>query len=71
MILVRNSRDMVREFQSNREYFVFLLSTRAGGLGINLTSVRWRYVHVPCALALNGASLGLKLCCSDSCLSPV
>ena len=31
-------RDMVREFQSNRDYFVFLLSTRAGGLGINLTS---------------------------------
>mmetsp|Transcript_3759 Transcript_3759/g.5581 ORF Transcript_3759/g.5581 Transcript_3759/m.5581 type:complete len:1533 (-) Transcript_3759:135-4733(-) len=31
-------RDMVREFQSNPEYFVFLLSTRAGGLGINLTA---------------------------------
>lgn len=31
-------RDMVKEFQSNREYFAFLLSTRAGGLGINLTS---------------------------------
>lgn len=31
-------RDMVREFQTNPEYFVFLLSTRAGGLGINLTA---------------------------------
>jgi len=31
-------RDMVSEFQTNPEYFVFLLSTRAGGLGINLTS---------------------------------
>ncbi|GAB5360900.1 hypothetical protein AAMO2058_000667500 [Amorphochlora amoebiformis] len=31
-------RDMVREFQQNPEYFVFLLSTRAGGLGINLTA---------------------------------
>lgn len=30
-------RDMVREFQRNPEYFAFLLSTRAGGLGINLT----------------------------------
>jgi DNA helicase INO80 len=29
---------MVRDFQSNNAYFVFLLSTRAGGLGINLTS---------------------------------
>ncbi len=32
-------RDMVKEFQTNKDYFVFLLSTRAGGLGINLTSV--------------------------------
>ncbi len=31
-------RDMVDDFQSNRDIFVFLLSTRAGGLGINLTS---------------------------------
>jgi len=31
-------RDMVREFQTNPSYFVFLLSTRAGGLGINLTA---------------------------------
>lgn len=31
-------RDMVREYQTNPEYFIFLLSTRAGGLGINLTS---------------------------------
>eukprot|EP01090_Pellita_catalonica_P022131 TRINITY_DN8482_c0_g1_i1.p2 TRINITY_DN8482_c0_g1~~TRINITY_DN8482_c0_g1_i1.p2 ORF type:complete len:226 (-),score=30.65 TRINITY_DN8482_c0_g1_i1:110-787(-) len=31
-------RDMVHDFQTNPEIFVFLLSTRAGGLGINLTS---------------------------------
>ncbi|ELR24689.1 SNF2 family Nterminal domain containing protein [Acanthamoeba castellanii str. Neff] len=31
-------RDMVEDFQSNSDIFVFLLSTRAGGLGINLTS---------------------------------
>jgi hypothetical protein len=36
-------RDMVKEFQNNSSYFAFLLSTRAGGLGINLTSVRHHY----------------------------
>uniref|UniRef100_A0A671N293 Chromatin-remodeling ATPase INO80 n=1 Tax=Sinocyclocheilus anshuiensis TaxID=1608454 RepID=A0A671N293_9TELE len=31
-------RDMVADFQSRTDIFVFLLSTRAGGLGINLTA---------------------------------
>jgi hypothetical protein len=31
-------RDMVSTYQRDRSYFAFLLSTRAGGLGINLTS---------------------------------
>eukprot|EP00172_Hildenbrandia_rubra_P001549 Plantae.Rhodophyta-Hildenbrandia_rubra.ctg2115.p1 GENE.Plantae.Rhodophyta-Hildenbrandia_rubra.ctg2115~~Plantae.Rhodophyta-Hildenbrandia_rubra.ctg2115.p1 ORF type:complete len:1369 (+),score=220.38 Plantae.Rhodophyta-Hildenbrandia_rubra.ctg2115:6908-11014(+) len=31
-------RDMVANWQSNDELFVFLLSTRAGGVGINLTA---------------------------------
>ncbi|ALC46989.1 Ino80, partial [Drosophila busckii] len=31
-------RDMVADFQSRADIFVFLLSTRAGGLGINLTA---------------------------------
>ncbi|CAM8962312.1 unnamed protein product [Rhodiola kirilowii] len=31
-------RDMVRDFQNRNDIFVFLLSTRAGGLGINLTA---------------------------------
>ncbi|KAL6062519.1 putative DNA helicase ino80, variant 2 [Balamuthia mandrillaris] len=31
-------RDLVEDFQTNPDIFVFLLSTRAGGLGINLTS---------------------------------
>src|SRR3990167_6418532 len=31
-------RDMVSDFQQNDEVFIFLLSTRAGGLGINLTA---------------------------------
>ena len=29
---------MVQEFQSNPNVFVFILSTRAGGLGITLTA---------------------------------
>ncbi|KAK2185754.1 hypothetical protein NP493_223g02001 [Ridgeia piscesae] len=31
-------RDMVADFQTRTDIFVFLLSTRAGGLGINLTA---------------------------------
>ncbi|CAH8435782.1 unnamed protein product [Heterobilharzia americana] len=31
-------RDMVSQWQTNPRWFVFLLSTRAGGLGINLTA---------------------------------
>ena len=31
-------RDMVADFQTRQDIFVFLLSTRAGGLGINLTA---------------------------------
>ena len=34
---IADRRDMVNEFQSNRKIFAFLLSTRAGGLGVNLT----------------------------------
>jgi hypothetical protein len=29
---------MIDEFQNNRKIFVFLLSTRAGGIGVNLTA---------------------------------
>jgi DNA helicase INO80 len=32
-------RAMVNDFQENTDTFVFLLSTRAGGLGITLTAV--------------------------------
>ncbi|RAR14376.1 helicase SWR1 [Stemphylium lycopersici] len=35
---LEDRRDTVADFQSGRSIFVFLLSTRAGGLGINLTS---------------------------------
>ncbi|KAH7334613.1 SNF2 family N-terminal domain-containing protein [Rhizoctonia solani] len=35
---LEDRRDMVRDWQTNPNIFVFLLSTRAGGLGINLTA---------------------------------
>ncbi|GLJ11725.1 hypothetical protein SUGI_0175460 [Cryptomeria japonica] len=35
---VTNRHEMVKEFQTNTDIFVFLLSTRAGGVGINLTA---------------------------------
>ncbi|KAM7505400.1 hypothetical protein LguiB_004304 [Lonicera macranthoides] len=35
---IMDRRDMVNDFQSRNDIFVFLLSTRAGGLGINLTA---------------------------------
>lgn len=35
---ISDRRDMVRNFQNRNDIFVFLLSTRAGGLGINLTA---------------------------------
>jgi len=35
---VEDRRDMVEDFQNHPDIFVFLLSTRAGGLGINLTA---------------------------------
>ena len=35
---IADRRDMVNEFQVNDNIFAFLLSTRAGGLGVNLTA---------------------------------
>ena len=35
---IHERRDMVADFQNRQDIFVFLLSTRAGGLGINLTA---------------------------------
>ena len=35
---IADRRDMVNEFQTNDKIFAFLLSTRAGGLGITLTA---------------------------------
>lgn len=35
---IMDRRDMVRDFQQRNDIFVFLLSTRAGGIGINLTA---------------------------------
>lgn len=36
--VVSDRRDMVDEFQQNDQIFAFLLSTRAGGLGVTLTA---------------------------------
>jgi SNF2 family DNA or RNA helicase len=36
---------MIDEFNTNRDIFVFLLSTRAGGIGINLTSADIAIFH--------------------------
>lgn len=35
---ISDRRDMVAQWQTDSRWFVFLLSTRAGGLGINLTA---------------------------------
>ncbi|KAI3526049.1 hypothetical protein L1887_05212 [Cichorium endivia] len=35
---IMDRRDMVKDFQLRNDIFVFLLSTRAGGVGINLTA---------------------------------
>ncbi|XP_071720212.1 chromatin-remodeling ATPase INO80-like [Rutidosis leptorrhynchoides] len=35
---ITDRRDMVKDFQLRNDIFVFLLSTRAGGVGINLTA---------------------------------
>ncbi|XP_024964128.1 DNA helicase INO80 isoform X3 [Cynara cardunculus var. scolymus] len=35
---IMDRRDMVKDFQHRSDIFVFLLSTRAGGVGINLTA---------------------------------
>merc|ERR1712157_705258 len=35
---ISERRDMVNDFQNRDDIFAFLLSTRAGGLGINLTA---------------------------------
>lgn len=36
--LLQDRKFMVQEFQTNPNVFVFILSTRAGGLGITLTA---------------------------------
>jgi len=36
--LLSDRRDMVSDFQTRDDIFIFMLSTRAGGIGINLTA---------------------------------
>ncbi|CAJ0943298.1 unnamed protein product, partial [Mesorhabditis belari] len=42
---VMERQDMINSFNHDPSLFVFLLSTRAGGLGINLTSANHIFIH--------------------------
>ncbi|CAO1301263.1 unnamed protein product [Diamesa serratosioi] len=42
---VNERQDLINEYTANKDIFVFLLSTRAGGLGINLTSADTAIIH--------------------------
>lgn len=61
-------RDMVSDFQRKTDYFVFILSTRAGGLGINLTAVSIRcfsLLFFSCSFVLAHALVLLFIMCSS------
>lgn len=47
---ISERRDMVADFQERSDIFVFLLSTRAGGLGINLTAADTVIFYDRCVL---------------------
>lgn len=38
-------QDLINEYSENNDIFVFLLSTKAGGLGINLTAADTVIIH--------------------------
>jgi SWI/SNF-related matrix-associated actin-dependent regulator 1 of chromatin subfamily A len=42
---IKERQELIDEFNSNQEIAVFLLSTKAGGLGINLTSADTVILH--------------------------
>lgn len=44
---VEDRLDLIDEFTENSDVFIFLLSTRAGGMGINLTSAQNVIIHDP------------------------
>lgn len=44
-VFVYNRQDLIDEFNADPEIFVFLLSTKAGGMGINLTAANTVILH--------------------------
>lgn len=42
---VTERQDLIEEYTANKDIFIFLLSTKAGGLGINLTSADRAIIH--------------------------
>ena len=42
---VNDRQDLIEEYTANPDIFIFLLSTKAGGLGINLTSANRAIIH--------------------------
>lgn len=42
---VTERQEMIDEFNEDKSVFIFLLSTRAGGLGINLTAADTVIIH--------------------------
>lgn len=43
----RNRKDIVEQFQSNSDILVFLISLKAGGLGLNLTAAEYVFIVDP------------------------
>ena len=43
----KNRQDIVNEFQTNPEKKVFLISLKAGGVGLNLTAADYVFIYDP------------------------
>jgi DNA helicase INO80 len=62
---LEDRRDTVADFQSDPSIFVFLLSTRAGGLGINLTGIQLLILR-PWTVPIVSDKLDRSLCTVSS-----